>query len=201
VANDFNESLEGIVSMSGNVETENDPAGAKAPQGRTLKARPIIPANLLKLIHKLQKNYNFFSEMSEGEISDFLRMCKQETYEPSAVIFKEGASADHFYLIVSGEVVIEMDDKEVARLHAGEVLGEMALLENIPRTATATASETTILFFIPVRVLNTRMPTLAYKVLLGVAQQMSARLREANENIVIPKNIEENDKTADGWPK
>jgi CRP-like cAMP-binding protein len=64
---------------------------------------------------------------------------------------------------------------------------EMALLEKIPRTATTTAFETTVLFFVPVRVLNTQIPTLAYKALLGVAQQMSARIRGGNENIFTPK--------------
>ncbi len=183
--------------MGDNVETEKTSAETETSESPSLKIRPAIPANLVKLIHKLQHNYHFFSEMSEEEISDFLGMCKQETYEPGSVIFKEGANADHFYLMVSGEVVVTIDGKEVARLLAGEVLGEMALLENIPRTATATAFKTTVLFFVPVRVLNTRMPILAYKVLLGVAQQMSARLREANEHIVIPKNPGDDGEMAD----
>ncbi len=161
---------------------ENSPSKA-----RSFTVRPAIPENLLRLIRKLQKNYHFFSDMSEEEISDFLKMCKQETYEEGQNIFSEGDSADHFYLLVSGEIIISIKTNEVARLEAGEVFGEMALLEEIPRTATASAASHSVLFYIPVNALSTKLPFLAYKVLLGVAHQMSARLREANEHFKIPK--------------
>ncbi len=162
----------------------------KPVQAKTLKFRPAIPEQLRRLIHKLQQNYHFFSEMTEDEVSDFLKMCKQEPYEEGQNIFSEGESADHFYLIVSGEIIISIKGAEVARLEAGEVFGEMALLEKIPRTATASAATKSVLFFIPVGALSTKLPALAHKVLLGVVQQMSARLREANEHIRIPKKSE-----------
>ena len=162
----------------------------KPAQARTMKFRPAIPEKFHRLINKPQRNYHFFSEMTEDEVSDFLGMCKQETYEEGQNIFSEGESADHFYLIVSGEIIISIKGAEVARLEAGEVFGEMALLEKIPRTATASAATNSVLFFIPVKALSTKLPALAHKVLLGVVQQMSARLREANEHIKIPKKSE-----------
>ncbi len=172
----------------------NAEAGGGKPdepvQAKTLKFRPAIPEQLRRLIHKLQKNYHFFSEMTEDEVNDFLKMCKQETYEEGQNIFSEGESAEHFYLLVSGEIIISIKGAEVARLEAGEVFGEMALLEKIPRTATASAATKSVLFFIPVGALSTKLPALAHKVLLGVVQQMSARLREANEHIRIPKKPE-----------
>jgi CRP-like cAMP-binding protein len=164
--------------------------GTDPSQVRSLNISPAIPENLLRLIAKLQKNYHFFSDMSEFEVSDFLKMCKQETYEEGQKIFSEGDSADHFYLLVSGEIIISIKENEVARLEAGEVFGEMALLEEIPRTASASAASHSVLFFIPVKALSTKLPALAYKVLLGVAHQMSARLREANEHFKIPKKPE-----------
>jgi CRP-like cAMP-binding protein len=165
-------------------EGDNPP---NPPPVRAVKFRPAIAPQLHSLIRKLQRNYRFFSDMTEDEISDFLRMCKQETYEEGKKIFSAGESASHFYLLVSGEISIIINEKEVARLEPGEVFGEMALVEKIPRTATAVAAGHSVLFFIPVKVLSQRLPALAYKVLLSVAEQMSARLRNANELITIPK--------------
>ncbi len=156
-------------------------------QVRDFKVQPVIPTDLLRLIQKLQQNYAFFSEMSEVEVNDFLKMCKQESHKEEQKIFSEGDNADHFYLLVSGEVSISIKGSEVARLEPGEIFGEMALLEEIPRTATVTAVKQSVLFFIPVKALSTKLPSLAYKVLLGVAQQMSARLRKTNEHLKIPK--------------
>ena len=150
-----------------------------------LHLQPVLPARVRRLIEKLRSNYTFFSDMEEKEISDFLCMCKQEHYIREQKIFSQGEMASYFYLLVSGKVAILIDGTEVARLEAGEIFGEMALLEDIPRTATALTLEESILFSVPIKVLNKRLPILAYKVLLSVTQQLSAKLREANELLSI----------------
>ncbi len=147
---------------------------------RKLSVRPILPPQVQRLIGKLQKNYPFFSDMDEIEISKFFRLCRQESYEPGDIIFSEGYEAKDFFLIVFGEVKISIGDDEVAALKAGEIFGEMAILENIPRTATASAGGIVIVLSIPVEILSAKMPILANKTLLSVAQQLSARLRKAN---------------------
>ena len=134
-----------------------------------------------RLIGKLQKNYSFFSDMDEIEISKFLRMCRQESYEPGDIIFSEGDEAKDFFLVVLGEVKISIAGDEVAALKAGEIFGEMAILEDIPRTATAEAGGIVIVLSVAVEILTAKMPILANKALLSVARQMSARLRGANE--------------------
>ncbi|MBI1724570.1 MAG: cyclic nucleotide-binding domain-containing protein [Candidatus Tectomicrobia bacterium] len=136
------------------------------------------------LIQKLREDYHFFSEMTEGEIAAFLRLCKQAAYEKGQSIFQQGESARDFYLVISGEVVITVQGREVARLGPGKVFGEMSLLEKIPRTATATAAEPARVFTIPAAVMSAKAPLLAYKVLLSVAQQMSEKLRQTNATLL-----------------
>ncbi|HBK80315.1 MAG TPA: hypothetical protein DDZ83_11725 [Nitrospinae bacterium] len=62
-------------------------------------------------------------------------LCKKESYEADQVVFREGDIADHFYLVLSGEIAITIGETEVARMELGQIFGEMALLEHIPRTA------------------------------------------------------------------
>ena len=144
-----------------------------------------VPADAQRhLVQKLRQNYHFFSEMTEAEIAAFLRLCRQAAYEKGQSIFRQGDSAKDFYLVISGEVAITIRDREVARLGPGHVFGEMSLLERIHRTASAAAAEPARVFAISASVMSEKTPLLAYKVLLGVAQEMSEKLRESNAHIL-----------------
>src|SRR5262245_10598075 len=66
-------------------------------------------------------------------------------YPASAVVFRQGDAGDAFYIVASGTVGVYVTDKSgdgetrLTVLDAGEPFGEMALLSNIPRTATIKA--------------------------------------------------------------
>jgi MFS family permease len=61
-------------------------------------------------------------------------------------IFRQGDHGDRFYIIDSGEIEIEIDGREANVLGPGEHFGEIALLRDIPRTATARARKQTQLY-------------------------------------------------------
>ena len=61
-------------------------------------------------------------------------------------IFRQGDHGDRFYIVDSGEVEIEIDGRGVNVLGPGEHFGEIALLRDIPRTATARARKETQLY-------------------------------------------------------
>jgi MFS family permease len=61
-------------------------------------------------------------------------------------IFRQGDHGDRFYIVDSGEVEIEIDGREANVLGPGEHFGEIALLRDIPRTATARARKETQLY-------------------------------------------------------
>ena len=132
---------------------------------------------------KAQDKLPVFSETEEMEIGQLLKLCERETFQSGARIFKEGECGNEFYLVISGEVIIRVGDKEVARMRPGMVFSEMALLDDSKRTASAMLSETSLLFSIFRTILHSKMPTFANKVMSSIVRQLSEKLRDANQTI------------------
>ena len=69
----------------------------------------------------------------------------QEAYPAGAVIIEEGAEGGHMYVVLKGEVAISLRDREIATATAGEIVGEMALINAEIRSATVTAATDCVL--------------------------------------------------------
>ena len=165
------------------VGKEKTAAGEEKTEHQKVQFRSELPESMRRLIGKIQENYHFFAGMEDWEIAQFLKLCRRDTHEKEHRIFGKGETGECFYLIVSGEIIIRLDDTELARLGPGEIFGEMAMLDDIKRTATAVAGETSTLFTIDRTVLTNKMPALALKVITGIAKQLSERLQEADKKL------------------
>ena len=70
----------------------------------------------------------------------FLNAQRTVDVAPGEVVFKEGDAGTEMFGIVSGEIRLESQGKEIATLGPDDVFGEMALLDSSPRMATAVAT-------------------------------------------------------------
>jgi CRP-like cAMP-binding protein len=91
-----------------------------------------------------------FDELDGEDLNQLAEQLKPETYRAGQVLFHEGDPGDRFYIVESGQLVVtrSVNGKvmELSRRGAGDYVGEIALLQNCPRTATITcASECTLL--------------------------------------------------------
>lgn len=68
---------------------------------------------------------------------------KRRRYGADDVIVREGESGIAFYIILSGSARVEQHGETIGRLTAGDFFGELALIEEEPRTATVVAAEDT----------------------------------------------------------
>ncbi|MEE2982680.1 MAG: cyclic nucleotide-binding domain-containing protein [Pseudomonadota bacterium] len=60
-------------------------------------------------------------------------------YAPGDKIFEEDAPGDKMYVVIEGEVALSVRNTQISTIKAGEMFGEMALIDTNPRSATATA--------------------------------------------------------------
>jgi CRP-like cAMP-binding protein len=82
---------------------------------------------------------NRFHDFSDEELHDVVEAATYLTVPANWALMVEQQPADKAYLILSGEVSVRRHGEEVARLGAGEVIGEMALVNHRLRSATVVA--------------------------------------------------------------
>jgi len=86
---------------------------------------------------------------------------EQKTYSDEDVIFSEGEAGNSAFLVASGAVEISRQSdsgKEVlGTINAGQMFGEMALISDKPRSATATTSGETICVLVPQKVFDSEL--------------------------------------------
>ena len=131
------------------------------------------------------KASKLFSGMDAEELPALERAARLQTYQAGRNIFQEGDPGDGLYVIVEGKVqitfLVGQDQRRVlSRLGPGDFFGEMAVLDNHPRSATATAETDTQVYFIrrdDLQHVLASSPALA----VSLVKEFSLRMREFNQ--------------------
>lgn len=100
----------------------------------------VIPATLP---HQEEAAFALFSGHDHPVVSEALAGSESRSFPPGAIVFRQGDTADGFYILTSGSVTVSQTagnvQKSLATLGAGDCFGEMGLLQDAPRNATISA--------------------------------------------------------------
>lgn len=140
---------------------------------------------------ELIKSLPVFKGLSMRELVMIERIIHQRKYSDGEIIFGENTPGAGMYIVKEGEVVIKKNtynDREIELAVIGEqsFFGEMALIDEVPRSASAEARKDTVLlaFCKPdLENLKERNPKIALTVTTNIAQLVCRRLVKANENL------------------
>ena len=96
------------------------------------------------------KRAPLFAELSRNELNELAKLTEDVDVDPGQVLCKEGRTGQEFFVIIEGEVEVTRRGKTLVKRGSGEFFGEIALVEDVPRTATVTA-RTPLRFFVLTR--------------------------------------------------
>ena len=130
-----------------------------------------------------------FSTLNDEELAQIILIGRVVDFEPDKPVFREGDPGHAFYLIEKGAVRISritpLGEEALAILREGTFFGEMALLDDTPRSAQAITHEGPVRLIefrtAELRALMEKETGLACKMLWALCRTLSARLRDTND--------------------
>ena len=130
-----------------------------------------------------------FKGLKSADFTYLLRTLQERTYLKGETLFLEGDIGRALFIVVSGSIQLTRLDESgklqpVAEVKPGEIFGEMALLEEMPRTATASAGEKSKVYLLYKNKLDALLyeyPRVGVVIVHYLAQMLSARLRSIIE--------------------
>ena len=133
-----------------------------------------------------------FHGLGDGELGKMARLFTQKLYRAGEVVFNKGDSSSEAYVVMRGQVDIflEADEKAVASIPSGAIIGEQAFLDGSPRTAFAVATQPSILLVIQRPAFNLTVetePHLGMVIMRNIAVEVSNKLRKADAVLSAPK--------------
>jgi MFS family permease len=107
------------------------------PKLQAIDREAIVPERQLELLRAIP----LFAPLAPPELERLAANLVSLEVEQGAVVVAQGEEGDRFYVIDSGRAVVEVDGERVGELGPGGFFGEIALLRDVPRTATVRAVE------------------------------------------------------------
>ena len=133
---------------------------------------------------------DLFSGLRTKELKEVATSCREGNYRPGSVLISQGEKGLGLFILTKGTVRITRAnspggaEEVLGTAGAGDVLGEMALLDDMPRTATVSAEDDVTVLVLPFwefRIIMRRILRSDPDVGLDLLAVLSRRLRKAEQ--------------------
>lgn len=141
-------------------------------------------------IEEIFKAIPTFSKVTKKYVKELIKLTHNRVYSENEMIFHQGDPGIGLYIIHSGQVTIVQDSEDgsrqvLAELSKGDFFGELALLDDSPRSASAIAkkeSKIVVLFKPDLDDFMENYPQEGMKISRGISQIIATRLRTVSED-------------------
>ncbi|MBI5883787.1 MAG: cyclic nucleotide-binding domain-containing protein [Elusimicrobia bacterium] len=135
------------------------------------------------------RSLELFKDLSSKDLGFLVRSLHSRTYKEGEVIFEEGDIGRAMFILETGRIELGMRDqagksRKIFTLEPGDFFGEMAMLERLPRSASARAierSQVHLLYRANLEEILHYHPRIGVSIMTHLAHLMSMRLRHANK--------------------
>ena len=149
------------------------------------KAAKKFSFDVLKIIEQLRQRYLFFHDFTDEELGTIFKLSTKEKYNKYDYLIRKGTTGTSMYIILSGAVAVvdDSEDRHVVldELREGSCVGEMAIVDRLPRSASVIATKSTKALAINETILRLSNPALCLKLYRNLASIISERLRASEE--------------------
>jgi CRP/FNR family transcriptional regulator, cyclic AMP receptor protein len=133
-------------------------------------------------IQEVLRGVPLFSHLSKAQLRELAKLCFEEVYDTDQVILKQLEEAQHMVAIINGRARVTRDGQAVATVGAGDVIGEMALIDGLRRSA-AVVAETPVEGIVLHRTAFLKLLDGDPSIARGLLIAQTARLREADRKL------------------
>jgi len=129
------------------------------------------------------KTANVFAQTPADILAELAELLEEKSIDAGTTIFRKGDPGDSLYLIVDGAVEIRDGEHVLHEMHGREVFGEMALLDNEPRSATVVATEPTHMLWLAQQAFYDLLmdrPEIA----AGIIRVLTGYVRKLNQRLI-----------------
>jgi CRP-like cAMP-binding protein len=152
------------------------------------------------LVREAVQRVPLFQELTAPELDLIVALGHLVEYPKGMALFREGDKGEALYVLIEGAIRAVKEssgtggtgEEIIAFFERGGCFGEMALVDEFPRSATAIAHEDSVVLFLErdhVLDLFREDPVVARKILWAFCRSLSLRLREASDRIVALSSI------------
>jgi signal transduction histidine kinase len=130
----------------------------------------------------------FFQGLADEDIQRIREVCHERSFQEAETIFREGSAADKFYIVLEGTVEVWKDwgdpEGDILAAHGpGHLFGEMALIDDLPRSATVIARDAGRLLAVGKEDFL-RIVSANSSIALSIMRSVSSMVRASNESFI-----------------